>query len=70
MARHEVLHDPETRRFVAPLEGSEGVLTYRVAEDDVLDFTHTWVPPSHREGGSAKPWCWKDCGMPETGRCA
>jgi hypothetical protein len=46
-------HEPENRRFVAELGGREAVLDYAVAEDGVLDYQHTWVPPEFRGRGIA-----------------
>lgn len=46
----DVRHD-EGERFWVELDDGEGVLTYRRVEDDLLDFTHTFVPPEHRNEG-------------------
>lgn len=47
----EIRHDPERRRFFTSLEDGEAYLAYREAGDDRLDFTSTFVPPPHRNGG-------------------
>lgn len=46
----DIRHD-EGDRFYVELDGGEGVLSYRELEKDLLDFTHTFVPPEHRNGG-------------------
>jgi predicted GNAT family acetyltransferase len=46
-------HEPENRRFVAVLDGAEGILEYRSAGDGVLDYFHTYVPPELRGQGIA-----------------
>jgi predicted GNAT family acetyltransferase len=46
-------HEPENSRFVAVLDGAEGVLEYRSAGDGVLDYFHTFVPPEFGGRGIA-----------------
>lgn len=47
----EIRHDPDRKRFLASLEDGEAYLSYRDAGDDRLDFTRTFVPSAHRNGG-------------------
>lgn len=47
----QIAHEPDKGRFVAPLDDSQGVLTYARAGEDRLNFYRTWVPPSHRNRG-------------------
>lgn len=47
----DVRHDEDKHRFYVDLDGGKAVLTYRTVESDLLDFTHTFVPPEHRNGG-------------------
>ncbi len=53
MARSEILHDVEARRFVARVEGAEAVLQYAELPDSRWDMLSTFVPPSHRRRGIA-----------------
>jgi uncharacterized protein len=46
-------HEPARRRFVAGLDGAEGVLEYRPAGEGVLDYYHTYVPQRLRGRGIA-----------------
>jgi predicted GNAT family acetyltransferase len=46
-------HEPENSRFVALLDGAQGVLQYRNVGDGVLDYFHTYVPPELRGRGIA-----------------
>lgn len=51
----DIRHDEQARRYTVLHDGQEvGLLTYRVAGDDLLDFTHTYVPPEHRGRGIAE----------------
>lgn len=45
-------HQPDRRRFVLAVGGSEALLEYRLDATAVV-FTHTFVPPSLRGGGIA-----------------
>lgn len=47
----EIIHEAEAGRFVAHLDEGDGVLSYREAGDDRLDFLRTWVPPAARNRG-------------------
>lgn len=47
----KIIHEPEAGRFVVHLEEGEGVLSYREAGEDRLDFLRTWVPPAARNRG-------------------
>ena len=50
----EILHDEIRHRFYLPLEdGEEAHLLYERRED-ILDFYHTFVPPTAREQGLAE----------------
>lgn len=48
----EVTHEPASQRFVAVIDGLEGVLDYRLT-GDTMTITHTNVPPSLRGRGIA-----------------
>jgi predicted GNAT family acetyltransferase len=50
----KIRHEPERRRFVAELAGSEAVLEYLDRGQDVLDYRHTFTPPELRGQGIAK----------------
>ena len=50
----EIRHEPEKRRFVAEVEGSEAVLEYVGQGSRVLDYRHTFTPPALRGRGIAK----------------
>ena len=39
----DVVHQPESQRFIALVDGSECRLDYRLF-DEVMTITHTWVP--------------------------
>ena len=52
--RVEVRHEAARRRFVAALgDGREATLEYRVEDNGVLDYYHTFVPPEARGRGIA-----------------
>jgi hypothetical protein len=51
MANIDIRHDEERGRFVADLEGEDAYLEYSPAGEGRLDFTSTFVPPSHRHQG-------------------
>ncbi|MDP4278114.1 MAG: GNAT family N-acetyltransferase [Bacteroidota bacterium] len=40
---YSIIHVPEEHRFFVELEGMTCFLTY-LQKDNVLNFTHTWVP--------------------------
>jgi hypothetical protein len=46
-------HEPDRHRFVAAVDGEEGVLEYRPAGNGVLDCYHTYVPQALRGRGVA-----------------
>jgi predicted GNAT family acetyltransferase len=50
----EIQHDQEAHRFFTVLDGKEAYLAYTVAEDGVLDYRHTFVPPELRGRQVAK----------------
>ena len=51
----EIRHDEQARRYTVLKGGQEvGLLTYRVLGDNLVDFTHTYVPPEHRGKGIAE----------------
>lgn len=51
----DVTHDAERSRFVVHLgDGEEAYLAYREGDDGHLDYTHTFVPESHRGRGIAE----------------
>lgn len=54
----DVLHQAEQHRFVIPAGMEEAVLDYHLFKmpdgQAAVDFTHTWVPPSHRGQGLAE----------------
>lgn len=47
----EIRHDEQRQRFVLPTDGGDAVLRYRMAEDDVIHFSSTFVPPDARGQG-------------------
>ena len=49
----DVLHQPFEQRFIIEQDGARCVLDYRVS-DDVVNFTHTYVPPELRGKGLAE----------------
>ena len=49
-----IRHEPQSRRFVADIDGAEATLDYTVRDDGVLDFRRTFTPPSLRGQGIAK----------------
>ncbi|MDP2496633.1 MAG: GNAT family N-acetyltransferase [Candidatus Palauibacterales bacterium] len=51
----DVKHDGSRRRFVVDLgDGDEAYLDYEERENDVLDYTSTFVPEAHRGRGIAE----------------
>ena len=50
----DIRHEPERRRFVAEIEGSEAVLDYVEHGAHVLDFRHTFTPTPLRGQGIAR----------------
>jgi predicted GNAT family acetyltransferase len=48
-----VQHDPEAHRFHLPSEQGEARLSYRVVDEDTLDFSSTYVEPGRRGRGLA-----------------
>lgn len=47
-----VVHKPDEWRFVLEVDGGEAELLYAPVGDTILDFNHTYVPPSMRGGGA------------------
>lgn len=47
----DVTHDERHHRFVLEHEGTLSMLQYRMAGEDVIHFTRTWVAPEFRGGG-------------------
>jgi predicted GNAT family acetyltransferase len=51
----DIRHDEQAGRYTVTSGGQEvGLLTYRVLGEDMIDFTHTYVPPEHRGRGIAE----------------
>lgn len=48
-----ITHDKEYQQFTAKLGEEEAELAYATPSDEVLDFTHTYVPESARGKGVA-----------------
>jgi len=48
-----IRHEPAARRFAADVDGAEAFISYRERPGRVLDFKHTYVPPTARGGGIA-----------------
>ncbi len=44
-------HDKEEQVFFADLGGQQAQLTYELPEDNVIDFTYTFVPQQMRGNG-------------------
>ena len=49
----DIRHEPAAGRFTAEVAGATAYLTYRERAGRVLDFDHTFTPPSARGGGIA-----------------
>ena len=49
----DIRHEPAAQRFVARTAGFEAVLQYDTLNAKLLDYHHTFVPPSLRGGGIA-----------------
>ena len=43
----------QQQQFVAQLEGHEAKITYRLVDDQTVDFNHTFVPDAFRGHGVA-----------------
>lgn len=62
MSRDNIIHEPENKRFIIPLDGdppAELNYTIRPApsrdpDRAAVDFTRTYVPPAHRNKGLAE----------------
>lgn len=62
MGKDTVIHEPENKRFIIPLDGdTPAELNYtlssgqtREPDQTVVDFTRTYVPPEHRNKGLAE----------------
>ncbi len=51
----DIHHDEQAKRYTVTSAGQEvGLLTYRVLGENLVDFTHTYVPPEHRGRGIAE----------------
>jgi uncharacterized protein len=48
-----IRHEPESRRFVADVDGATAYITYRPIDGEILDLDHTFVPRTSRGGGIA-----------------
>jgi predicted GNAT family acetyltransferase len=49
----DIRHDPAARRFTTEAAGGIAYITYREGPGQVLDFDHTFVPPTARGRGIA-----------------
>lgn len=62
MNKDNIIHEPENRRFIIPLDGdTPAELNYAISTGHsgnltrtVVDFTRTYVPPEHRNKGLAE----------------
>jgi predicted GNAT family acetyltransferase len=54
MTKIEVRHDEAARKYYAVVDGQESVCTYHSGGDKVLNFAHTYVPPTQRGRGIAE----------------
>ena len=51
----EITHDEKYQQFTLALpDGDEAELAYSKPADDVISFTHTFVPENHRNQGLAE----------------
>ncbi len=48
-----VIHEEKYQQFTIEFEGDDAELAYARPSDDVIDFTHTFVPKSERGDGMA-----------------
>ena len=48
-----IRHETAARRFTTDVEGAIAFISYRETRGRVLDFDHTYVPPTARGGGIA-----------------
>lgn len=48
-----IRHEPAKQRFTTEVAGSTAYIRYRERAGRVLDFDHTFTPPSSRGGGIA-----------------
>jgi uncharacterized protein len=48
-----IQHDLENQEFTADVDGQQAELAYATPEPNVLNFTHTFVPPGARNQGVA-----------------
>jgi uncharacterized protein len=48
-----IRHEPQSRRFVADVDGATAYITYAPIDERTLDFDHTYVPRASRGGGIA-----------------
>ena len=47
----DIVHEPDSRRFVVEVEGQAAYLVYRDGVDGVYDFASTYVPSALRGRG-------------------
>lgn len=50
----EIEHQPEQLRFIVEIDAQESRLEYQLKPGNVIDFTHTFVPPALRGHGIAE----------------
>jgi predicted GNAT family acetyltransferase len=54
----QILHDTDKRRFTLTLDNQAAILEYQIdqgpAGKQIVDFTHTFVPPEFRGKGHAE----------------
>ena len=48
-----VIHDEKDHKFYLIIDGQESHLTYHMTAEEVINFNHTYVPPSLRGQGLA-----------------
>ncbi|MFD2514964.1 GNAT family N-acetyltransferase [Pontibacter locisalis] len=49
-----IKHEEKYQQFTIELDGDEAELAYACPSEDVVDFTHTYVPKSERGNGMAE----------------
>ncbi len=49
----EIIHDKINQSFYSEIEGRRALLDYIMRDDEVIDFTHTYVPIELRGKGIA-----------------
>ncbi|WP_147275597.1 GNAT family N-acetyltransferase [Adhaeribacter pallidiroseus] len=53
MENISVKHNPDEQEFTVDIKGSGGELAYSLPQDDVIDFSHTYVDEDLRNQGVA-----------------